>query len=682
MFFLLTDPINSLPGIGPNLSQKLAKIGLFCIADLIHYYPRKWEDFSQILPISKLLENQPVTVQAKLTAINQFRTYRQKMTLTTAIVSDGSGNLPIIWFNQPYLINTLREGQSYFFSGTAKRHQGKLTLVSPVYEAVSLTFSPLHSGRIVPIYPETLGITSKLLRKLARYLIPTTHAIPETLPPEIIAKYKLMPRAKALENIHFPNRMLDLAPAKTRLSFEELIPIHLSLILEKKRWANQSSQPIPINPKFLQKFISALDFKLTPSQITAIKQILSDLTKNQPTNRLLLGDVGSGKTVVAASALIASAKAGFQSALMAPTEILANQHYHYIQPLLKKFGITATLITGHTKLHSYADIASGKIAVIIGTHALIQQKLTFANLNLVIVDEQHRFGVHQRQKLTTKTETVPHYLSLSATPIPRTLFLSLLKDVQVSYLTHLPKGRLPIITRLSTPRNFTRVQELVLKEIAQHHPVFVIVPRINLPSASAAEANDKASVMSERTKLTRLFPTASIGILHGQMPSEVKLKTMADLKTGKLDILVSTSVIEVGIDIPEATVVWIKNAEQFGLAGLHQLRGRVGRSHHQSYCLIETASANPEVISRLIQLIKTNDGRKLAEIDFKLRGPGSFFGGEQSGWLKLKLADLTKPALIKATRAIAETILAADPNLKHYPAYKNELKFNYLTHSE
>lgn len=680
MFFLLTDHLSKIPGIGLNLSQKLAEMGLVRVQDLLSYYPRKWEDFSHLSPIVEAQKGAKSTFRATLLTISQFRPYHRKLHIINAIFSDESGSIRVTWFNQPYLINSLQKERLYFLNGMVKRYQGKLTLVSPNIEKADDDKSPLHSGRIVAVYPETSGITSKLIRKTINYLVPTMKSIPETLPEIILKSHKLMGLSKAVASIHSPTSEADLVTAKTRLSYEELIPIHLSLIQSQKIAQSEPGLPIKTTKKNLPEFLSHLNFELTPSQKTAINEVLADLATPHPSNRLILGDVGSGKTVVAAAALAASAKAGFQSALMAPTEILANQHYQSLTPLLNKLGISSALMTSSHKSHSYEDIASGRVDIVIGTHALIAQKITFANLNLVIIDEQHRFGVRQREKLKNKSAvTAPHFISLSATPIPRTLFLHLLKDLNVSFITHLPVGRLPVITRLATINNFAKVKMLINQEISKGHKIFVVTPRIHEDLTGKTE---KASVILEKQKIAKLFPMAKIGMLHGQLVSEVKLKTLTDLKDNKLDILVSTSMIEVGIDIPEATVILIKNAEQFGLAGLHQLRGRVGRSSHQSYCLIETNSDNPEAIERLTSLIKINDGNKLAEMDLKFRGPGGFFTDQQSGFLKLKLTDLTDQKLIKATRKIAEEIIADDPNLKYCPELKKKLQFNYLTHSE
>lgn len=676
MFFLLKDPIIKLPGIGPNLSKKFSKLGILQIQDLISHYPRKWEDFSQITAIHKIKEGKN-TIKAEIISFNSFRSPRRRLAITNALAQDITGSLQVIWFNQPYLADMLKKETSYFLSGNVTNYQGKLTLINPVIEPADST--PLHSGRIIPIYPTTEGVTSRLIRKIFRYLTNTISAIPETLPQSTLKKQVFIGLSQALKDIHSPSSMLALKKAQQRLSVEELIPIHLSLMLAKQEWEQLDSLKIPVEKDFLKTFFNQIKFELTPSQKQALDEILLDLQNDYPMNRLLLGDVGTGKTIVAAGAIVAAVKAGFQAALMAPTEVLAVQHYQSLQPLMKKFDITTTLLTSSTKLNDNSDIADKKIDLVIGTHALIQQKLTFKNLNLVIVDEQHKFGVRQRQQLKNKArETTPHFLSMSATPIPRTLFLGLLKDLDISQLTHIIKGRIPIITRLVTANNKSRVQQLIQKEIKANHQTFVVVPLVE----DSSTVSERVSVASEIKRLVQMFPQATLATLHGRMKSEDKLATLDKLQKGKIDILLATSVIEVGLDIPAATVIWIKNADRFGLAQLHQLRGRVGRSDIQSYCLIETESDDPQTLERLTSFIHINDGTKLAETDLKLRGPGSFFGEEQSGLFKLKLADLNDIKLIQKTRSIAEEILKTDPLLDNYPLLKNKLKFDLVSHEE
>jgi len=680
VFFLLSDPLTRLSGIGPSFEPKLAQMGLKTVGDLITYYPRRWEDLSQITPIQEASSalGEKVTVLARLKSFSGFRTPRRRMFLINGIVEDDTGNIRVVWFNQPYLAQSLKTGWEYYLSGQVREQDGHPVLTNPSIEPADRT--PIHSGRIIPIYPAAAGVSTRMLRRWLKNLLSTIRELPDTLPTEITKKYQLIDRAHAVENIHFPHSLTAIDEARRRLGFEELLLVHLGLLIAKRQWEELPAQGISHPSNFLQEFENQLTFKLTSTQKKAIKDILGDMAHNTPMNRLLLGDVGSGKTVVAAAALIAAAKAGWQSALMAPTEVLATQHYYNLQPLLDKFGISVTLLTGTTKLHDYSTIESGKIDVVIGTHALIQKQVGFKNLNLVIVDEQHRFGVRQREKLKNKAlDLTPHYLSLSATPIPRTLFLGLLHNLDISELTAVPTGRLPIITRLVTDRNRLTAHQLIEREIADHHAVFVITPLID---EILDDAQDRSSIASELRSLKRSFPHARIGSIHGRIASEEKLKLMDQIKNDGLDILVATSVIEVGIDVPRATIIWIKNADRFGLAQLHQLRGRVGRSDLQSYCLIETTGNNEEDIDRLTSFVKINDGGKLAEIDLGLRGPGAFFGSEQSGLFRLKIANLTDKKLITETRSAAEAILETDPTLAQHPDLRSQLQFNYVTHEE
>ena len=678
MFFLLKDPTTSLPGIGPKSAQRFSKLNILNINDLIHYYPKRWEDFSQIKPIFKLIDKEKITIKAKLVSLHQFRSFYKKLDIINALFQDASGHLQVTWFNQSYLAKTLKQQKTYLLSGTTKKYKNHLTLTNPVVE--SLISPALHSSRIVSIYPLTEGITSKLFRKSLVYLIRTIRHIPETLPNQLLKKYQLISLTKAIENIHFPISSKILIQAKKRLSAEELIPIHLSIILNKHLWGKQIGRANKITDNFFLDFTSQLDFKLTVSQKVALKQIVNDLKKPNPMNRLLMGDVGSGKTIVAAGAIIATVKNGFQAVLMAPTEILATQHYASLKPLLNKWDIKTTLLTGSIKLNNWQEIANKKVDVIIGTHALIQKTAKFKDINLIIIDEQHRFGVGQRKALKNKNlDFAPHFLSLSATPIPRTIFLGLLKDLDISWLDSLPQGRLPIMTKLITSKdNILNIKKLINQEINKKHKIFIIAPLIK----ENARLNSKTSVMTEKAKVAKLLPKARIATLHGKMKSEDKLKIMNQIKNNGADILIATSVIEVGIDIPSATVIWIKNAESFGLAQLHQMRGRVGRSNIQSYCLIESDSNDPTTLGRLEALVKIKNGTELAEIDLKLRGPGVFFSEQQSGFTKLKLTNLTNIKLIQESRQLANDLFKLDPSLKKFSHFKDQIQLNYLTHAE
>lgn len=681
MFFLLTDPIHKLPGIGPSVADKFHRLGISTVGDLAEYYPRRWEDLSTVSPIASVLasaqiDTKKTTIKARIKSIAHFRSPRKKMFITNAIAEDSSGAIRIIWFNQPYLKTTINVNDIYYLSGQVSSWQNHPTIMNPAMERV--TDNPLHSGGLIPIYPETAGISSKVIRRAVRNILNTLRHLPESLPENILTTHNLMSLSESLTNIHFPTSTTKLARAKYRLGFEELFNIQLGLAFAKKTWGLSIGQPVLISNSLLPKLIKQLPFVLTTSQLNAVREIFHDLNQATPMNRLLLGDVGSGKTIVAAAAILATVKAGYQVALMAPTEVLAVQHYYNLKPLLDKFNIQTTLITGSKKLSTTQDISDGKPDLVIGTHALIQKQIKFKNLNLVIVDEQHRFGVNQRQQLKNKAGHIPpHYLSLSATPIPRTIFLTLFSDLDTSILSSPPKGRLPIITRLSTSNNLAKIKLLIEQEIQANHTVFVVAPLIDLDKTA-----NRSSIASELLNLHRLFHRANIATLHGKMSAEDKLAVMEQVQAKKIDILLATSVIEVGLDIPHATVVWIKNAERFGLAQLHQLRGRVGRSNLQSYCLIETPFDDSDTLERLASFIKINDGAKLAQMDLALRGPGAFFDNQQSGFLKLKIANLMDEKLIKIAHRAARQIIEQDPALKYYSRLKTNLQIPVTTHAE
>jgi len=675
VFFLLRDPISKLPGIGPVLAQKLANLDIFSVEDLIRHYPRRWEDWSQISPLIQAQAGERLTTQAELLTLNQFRSPRSRLHITSGIVQDESGSLRVTWFNQPYIARHLVKNQPYYVSGEVRSFRGHLTIINPTLEPI--TAAPVHAGRIIPVYPTTAGVSTKIIRRAIKNLIPTIRTLPDYLPAPLRAQHHLIGHAQAVEHIHFPASMKHLQSARHRLGFEELLMVHLGLMLVKSAQAEDRGQPILTPTNFQAQFIKHLDFTLTSGQARAIKDIVEDLARPHPTNRLLLGDVGSGKTVVAAAAISAAAGAGFQTALMAPTEVLANQHYRSIAPLMDALGVSTTLLTGATKLADPQDIASGKIDLVIGTHALIQKDVSFKNLNLVIIDEQHRFGVRQRTRLKNKSHVSPHFLSLSATPIPRTLFLTLFSDLDVSILGELPQGRQPITTLIATDANQDTITNLINTEAQSGHKIFVVTPLIDEDSRAT-----RSSIASEERHLTQLFPDLKIGTLHGRMSADEKMAAMQDIQTDQLDVLLATSVIEVGIDIKQATIIWIKNAERFGLAQLHQLRGRVGRSDLPSYCIVETSSDDPEATERLTAFTKIKDGDKLAEMDLEARGPGSFFSDQQSGFLKLRVAKLTDQKLIKTTRSAAEHLLATDPQLKLHPELKNQLNLTHITHGE
>jgi len=703
----LTTPIEDIPRIGPVYQRKLKRLGIKTVQDLFFHFPRRYEDFSNLIPISKIRINEICTVYGKILGIETERTWKRKMFLTEAIIEDKTGAIKAIWFNQPYLTKTLRKGDNVFLSGKVTISKNGIYLSNPIYERGDLSSDLTHTGRLIPVYPETAGLSSRWIRYILKPLLTDLEdQIEETLPKEIIKEYKLMPIKKALWEVHFPTSVELSQKAQNRFSFEELFYIQLFVLRERNRLNKEKSISLPIKLETIQNLVRSLSFKLTDAQKKSAWQILKDLERPRPMNRLLEGDVGSGKTIVAAMAVLNTVKQGYQAAFMAPTEILSKQHFQEIARLLQDFKVNIGLLTGKQdqfrskKLKNQVieisrkklleKIADGEMDILIGTHALIQDKVKFGKLGLVILDEQHRFGVEQRAKLCRKQDIVPHLLSMTATPIPRTLALTVYGDLDLSLIDELPKGRKKIITQVIKPEERKKTYDFIKKEVKKGRQVFVICPRIEksndneqLSEAQMSWAKVKA-VEEEYEKLSKeIFPDLNIGILHGKMATKEKERIMKDFKNKKTDILVATSVIEVGIDIPNATVMMIEGAERFGLAQLHQFRGRVGRAKYQSYCLLFTDSHSKKTHQRLKALISSEDGFALAEKDLEIRGPGDFKGARQWGIPDLMMNSLKDISLVEKTRESAKQILIQDPQLKKYPQLLAKLgKFRERIHLE
>lgn len=668
--------IQFLPGVGPKMAVKLKRLGIVTVRDLLFYYPRSYADYSNPQNIGSLRIGEDAIVKAKIFSINQARTRRKWMSIVTAELADDSGKIKAIWFNQPYLLNVLKVGQEYLFSGKVCWDFQK--------KEKSLAVNNIETEPIIlPIYSETEGITSKYIRKLVRPLVDHSDTyevsdgkkIEEYLPAEILKSENLINISDAIGKIHFPKKLIDIDAAKKRLAFDELFLIALQMLINKKELLNNNAIALKFNKELLKQFVNKLPYKLTNAQRKSAWEIILDLEKTIPMNRLLEGDVGSGKTVVAAMAVLVAAKAGFQTVWLAPTEILANQHFINVSKLLKPFKIKVGLWTSANKKSNLQ-----KDDLIIGTHALIQKDITFKKLALIIVDEQHRFGVKQRSFLRTaeskvrKANTVPHFLSMTATPIPRTLALAFYGDLDLSIIDEMPEGRQKIITKVVAPESRQNAYNFIENQVKQGRQVFVICPLIEPKDALKVNLfeSDRKSVMEEYDKLsTKIFPKLRIGLMHGKMKSSQKDEVMEKFKIGKIDILVSTAVIEVGIDIANATVIMIESAERFGLAQLHQFRGRVGRGVHQSYCLLFSENQFENNKKRLEAMTACDDGFKLAEIDLKLRGPGELIGIRQSGLPDLKMASLSDIILIKKARGYAETIVTE--GLEKYPKLQNKL---------
>jgi ATP-dependent DNA helicase RecG len=706
----LSTPIEKIPRIGPVYQKKLKRLGIKTVQDLLFHFPHRYEDFSNLVPISGVKINETGTIQGKVLEIKTTRTWKRKMFLTEALVQDKSGAIRVIWFNQPYLTNILKKEDGVVLSGKVTIKDREVYLSNPVYEKIKPETDLIHTGRLVPVYPETEGLSSRWLRYILKPLLTNfKNKIPETLPEEIIKENNLLPINKALWQVHFPDSKALAKKAQQRFSFEELFFIELFVLRERAKFAQEKAVPIPLNLDLTQEFVKSLPFKLTDAQKKSAWQILKDLERLRPMNRLLEGDVGSGKTVVATMAALNTTKTGFQVAFMAPTEILAKQHFQEVSKLLEDFNLNIGLLTGKQdqfrskKLkNEVVEISRKKILektlkseidVLIGTHALIQDQVKFGKLALVVLDEQHRFGVEQRAKLCAQNSQrmVPHLLSMTATPIPRTLTLTVYGDLDLSLIDELPKGRKKIITKVISPEDREEAYDFIRKEIKKGRQIFVICPRIEPKNQRAEELKsnnlgwaEAKAVKEEYEKLSKkVFSDLKVGMLHGKMATKEKEKIMKDFKNKRTDILVSTSVIEVGIDVPNATVMMIEGAERFGLAQLHQFRGRVGRAGYQSYCFLFTDSPARKTRQRLKALITSEDGFKLAEKDLEIRGPGDFAGTRQWGIPDLMMSSLKDIRLVEKTRQSAKEILQEDPELKKYPLLREKLgKFRERVHLE
>ena len=708
----LSTPIEKIPGIGLVFQKKLKRLRIKTVSDLLFHFPHRYEDFSNLIPILKVKINEICTIRGRILEIKTSKTWKKKMFLTQAIVEDKTGAIKVIWFNQPYLTRTLKKEDNVFLSGKIVLRGNEIYLANPIYEKFYQNKDLIHTGRLVPVYPGTEGLSSRWLRYILKPLLTYfENKIPETLPEDIIKENKFLPINKALWQIHFPDSKNLAEAARKRFSFEELFFIELFVLRERAKLAKEKATAFSFNLNLIKKFVALLPFKLTDAQRKSAWQILKDLERPRPMNRLLEGDVGSGKTVVAAMAALNITKAGYQVAFMAPTEILVKQHFQEIARLVQDFNLNIGLLTGKqdqfrskklknviieiSRRKLLEKTLNGDLDILIGTHALIQDKVKFGKLGLVILDEQHRFGVEQRAKLcksSKENKLIPHLLSMTATPIPRTLALTVYGDLDLSLIDELPKGRKKIITKIIKPEEREKTYDFIKKEVKKGRQVFVICPRIegNNDNEENQQSEAKLSwakvkaVEEEYEKLSKeIFPDLKVGMLHGKLAGKEKENIMKDFKNKKIDILVSTSVVEVGIDVPNATVMMIEGSERFGLAQLHQFRGRVGRASYQSYCLLFTDSPSKKTRQRLKAIISCEDGFALAEKDLEIRGPGDFSGTRQWGIPDLMMSSLTDLSLVEKTRESAKKILLEDPQLKKYPVLRDKLgRFRERIHLE
>ncbi len=698
----LDTKIKEIKKVGPTYLKRLHQLKIKNIRDLLFHFPHRYDDFSQIVSISQLTEGRKATIKGEIVEIKNTRLFHKRMVLTEALVKDKSGTIKVVWFNQPYLIQTLKKGKMVSLSGKLSFVKKILCLSNPVHE-IAQTKETTHTGRLVPIYHETAGLSSRYLRYLIKPLLPLINQITDFLPEPIKKQFKLVSLSQAIQQIHFPNNYQSAQAARQRLAFDELFLIQLTTLRQRQKLAQEKALTIPFNQKLIKSFVKDFPFKLTNNQRVAAWQIFQDLSKKKPMNRLLNGDVGSGKTVVAIMAGLEIAKAGYQVALMAPTEILAKQHFQTFKDFLKKSNLRIALLTRTDNLVGQGkkitrprlkkEIMEGKIDIVIGTHALIQENLNFKNLALAIVDEQHRFGVAQRANLQRKIyqvedglPTIPHLLSMTATPIPRTLTLTIYGDLDISILKEMPKGRQKIITEIVVPADRQKTYNFIKKQVQQKKQVFVICPLIDesekLSARGGLASGEKVkSVTQEYEKLSqKVFPQLKIALLHGKLKPKEKEEIMKKFKEGKTDILVSTSVVEVGIDVPKATVMMIEGADRFGLAQLHQFRGRIGRGTAQSYCFLFTDSTTKKTYQRLKAVLKAKDGFELAEKDLKIRGPGDFSGTRQWGLPDLAMASLNDLELIQKTRLAAQQVL--ENNLFNSTLEKKLKEFQKIIHLE
>lgn len=666
----LDSPLTSLKGIGEQLAHKFAGLGLHTIADLIDYYPRRYDDYSTLTPAAKLSPG-PVTIKAVIKQVSGHYV-RRGMHITEAVASDETASVRLVWFNQPYRATALKLNQDYYISGTYELSYRRFSILNPAVELVSEF--PVNTARIVPIYRETKGLTSRQIRLALAQVVPLIKSLPESLPAWLIKDRQLPSYAEALLNLHFPDSAEDLAKGRQRLAFEEVFDLVLASLYNKYELIQEKAPAVPFDPAVPQAFISQLPYKLTDGQRAAAWQIYQDMAKTQPMNRLLEGDVGSGKTVVAALAALMVLHHGHQVALMAPTELLARQHADTLQGLLKgtPYADTIGLLVGSLKPAQKTAlrqrIKAGDCRFVVGTQALIQESVDMRNLELVIIDEQHRFGVDQRKKLQSKAGHMPHVLSLTATPIPRSLALTLYGEMDISILSQKPAGRRPIITEICSPNSRQQLYQQIDQQLAEGRQMFVVCPLItesDMVAATSAEAMYK--------RLSQVdFKHRRVGLLHGQQKTVDKTDIMAKFVRHELDILVSTTVIEVGVDVPNATVMLIEGADRFGLAQIHQLRGRVGRSDYQGYCyLMMSDSSAPG--RRLKALEASNDGFKLAELDLEIRGPGAIYGTMQHGQLDLRIAKLSDVHEIAAARQAAQQFIDRQETLTAYPQLERQI---------
>jgi ATP-dependent DNA helicase RecG len=664
----LNADLTVLQGVGPRHAKTLGKLGMHTLGDMLYYFPRRYEDYSQLKPIKELFYGQQVTVIGMVKSVHTRPIRGGKQQLVEAVLSDGTGGLRLSWFNQPWMANRLRKDASISVSGKIEQYLGRLVMNNPDWEPIET--ENLHTNRIVPIYSLTERITQKWLRKLMNQVV--THWAPRVtdhLPQSVRSAAKLPELGEALLQAHFPGSQDKLKAARKRLAFDEIFFLQMGVLRQKRDWQSVTARIFDVPEEWMEARLKALPFTLTDAQQRAVDDILVDLGSGRPMNRLLQGDVGSGKTVVAALAAAIVTNAGAQAAIMAPTSILAEQHFHNFSDLLAgENGVipqgAIRLLIGDTpeaeKEAIRAGLEEGSIKVVIGTHALLEDPVQFADLELAVIDEQHRFGVDQRAALRSKGKT-PHLMVMTATPIPRSLALTLYGDLDISVMDEMPAGRQPVSTHVLRPQERERAYTLIRTQIKNGQQAFIIYPLIE----ESEKIDSRAAVDDYDTLSKEIFPNLKLGLLHGRLRPAEKDEVMRKFRDKEFNILVSTTVVEVGVDVPNATVMLIEGANRFGLAQLHQLRGRVGRGSEQSYCLLIPDHEDSVENERLQAMAESNDGFVLAERDLEQRGPGEFLGTRQSGYASgLRMASLTDLGLIENARSHAQKLFEEDSKLE------------------
>lgn len=695
----LNQTIKSLPKIGDKIEKKLEKLGIKTINDLIFYFPYRYEKYEICENLNKIKVNIPINIKVKIDLIRNKRSLRRRMTITEAIVSDEHGSLEVIWFNQPFLSKNLKNGDEISLAGKIIISNGRLIMNSPVYEKINKNEEPIHTQGIVPIYNLTYGLTQKQLRFFIKKISHNFSKITEYLPKETLKRQNLININESLQKIHFPQKDQDIETAINYFKFLELFLFQLKSYFLQKDLETKKANKLEIKIEKIKEFISNLPFELTDDQKKSAWEILQETNSDQTMSRLLQGDVGSGKTIVALIVVLNCLLNNKQAIFMAPTEILANQHYNTSLKLLEKYNFKIALLTSQKKEANFeinsknkkeiSQIICQEADLVIGTHSLIGENIKFKNLSLTIVDEQHRFGVNQRQEILNKNIddkrniTTPHFLSMTATPIPRSLSLVLFNGLKLSSIKTKPKNRLDIKTDIVGPERKMAMYKFIEKEILKGRQAFIICPLIE-----ESENSESKSVKEEYQKIKKnIFPEIEVAMLHGKMKASEKEKIMTDFLNNKIKIIISTSVIEVGIDVPNATIMLIEGAERFGLAQLHQFRGRVGRGEHQSYCFLSigdnkndtlffSKDKNNVGIKRLEALKKYQNGLDLAKIDLKNRGSGDIYGKIQSGFMNFKFASIFDYETIKKAREELEILTKNDPEFKRNTLLLEKIKKN------